>query len=94
MAKGVDIRWNIGEFVRIANEVNESVCVPLAESVAATARGSAPFLSGEYKGSIGVSTDPRSGVGDWAHAYVEATDDKAMVIESRTGNLARALGSA
>lgn len=88
------IKWNMDEFVRIANEVNAAVCAPAAERVADTARASAPFLSGEYKASIRVETDARSGFGDFAHSYVVADDDKAGVIESRTGNLGRAMGSA
>ena len=87
------ISWNMSTFVAIANEVNESVCKAEAERVAARARASAPVATGAYRDSIHVKTEPRSGVGDWAHSYVVADDWKAHIIEARTGNLARALGA-
>lgn len=85
------IELNMAEMVRIANLVNDTVCGPLAEQVAGRARANAPVESGAYQSSIGIQKDERSGEGDWAHTYVEATDAKAHAIESRTGNLARAL---
>lgn len=91
MVRRKDFEWNMAELVRIANVANEQLCKPLAEKVAERARGRAPVATGDYKASIGVETEPRSGVDDWAHSYVVATDDKAMLVESRTGNLARAL---
>ncbi|UOE45474.1 HK97 gp10 family phage protein [Agromyces larvae] len=58
-----------------------------AERVAATARANAPVDTGQYRNSIRTT-------GKMQRRYVGlvvAGDDKAMVIESRTGNLARAL---
>lgn len=86
-----DFEWNMAELVRIANVANEQICKPLAEKVADRARSGAPFETGAYQSSIGIRTDERSGVDDWAHTYVVATDAKAFWVESRTGNLARAL---
>ena len=89
-----DFELNMAELIDISNAVNEAVCKPLAEQVAAKARASAPVDSGAYRDSIHVVSDGRTGTKDWAHTYVVATDKKAGIIESRTGNLAKALGSA
>lgn len=64
--------------------------VKRAERVAAKARATAPVATGEYRDSITVETD----VTDRVVARVVARDRKSHVIESRTGNLARALDSA
>jgi hypothetical protein len=61
-----------------------------AERVAAAARASAPVDTGEYRDSITVTSETT----DRAVARVVARDRKGHVIESRTGNLARALDSA
>ena len=82
---------NLAGLVDISNQVNESVCKPIAEKVAERARASAPVESGAYRDSIHVLSDARTGVDDWAHTRVVATDSKALFVESRTGNLARAL---
>ncbi len=65
----------------------EELCVEAAEKVAAKARASAPIDSGEYRDSISVSVKYQKRV----VALVTAEDDKAMIIESKTGNLARSL---
>jgi hypothetical protein len=59
-----------------------------AERVAAAARGSAPTDSGDYKNSIIPRVVEH---GDRSVGQVHATVDYALVVESRTGNLARAL---
>lgn len=59
-----------------------------AEEVSARARSSAPVDSGEYRDSIVVV----SATTDRAVERVTATAEHAMLIESRTGNLRRALG--
>lgn len=61
------------------------------EAVASAARQSAPVDTGEYRASILVRVvdHPTRSV-----AQVYSDDDKAQVIESRTGNLARALDAA
>lgn len=62
-----------------------------AERVAARARSTAPVLTGAYRDSITVET---SSPHDRVVARVIAKDEKSHVIESRTGNLSRALDSA
>jgi hypothetical protein len=61
-----------------------------AERVAAAARASAPEKTGAYKASIGVKLKYQ----DRAVALVVATDPKTMLIEAKTGNLARAVKKA
>jgi hypothetical protein len=60
----------------------------IAQGVAAAARSGAPVDTGEYRNSIQVD----SATTDRAVERVVAHDDKASAIESRTGNLKRALG--
>ncbi len=88
---GVVTRWRMAEFVAISNAVNEGVCKPLAQKVAgAVSDEKFPGLS-KY---IHVTTDPRSGLRDWAHSRVVNAHPKAMSMEARRGVMARALGSA
>jgi len=63
-----------------------------ADRIASAARAGAPVASGSYRDSIGVE-DSETGIG-WAREYVVARTPHSHVVESRTGNLARALGSA
>lgn len=63
-------------------------CVAKAERVAANARATAPVDSGAYKSAISVSVQPRRRRNA---AVVTAADWKSLLIESKTGNLARAL---
>lgn len=63
-------------------------CVAKANQVAAAARTSAPVDSGDYKNNMRVEVQPR---GRRNAAVVVASDWKSLLIESRTGNLARAL---
>lgn len=65
-----------------------ALCVSKAEQVAAGARSSAPVDSGDYRDRIRVEVQPRS---DRNAAVVVAGDWKSILIESKTGNLARAL---
>jgi Bacteriophage HK97-gp10, putative tail-component len=62
-----------------------------AEQVAAAARASAPVDTGDYRDSIHVEmvTTPFRVVGK-----VVASSDHAMLVESQTGNLKRALRAA
>ena len=89
-----DFELNMSTLIALSNEVNEQVCKPLAEDVAARARAAAPVKTGAYRDTIHVVSDPRSGRADWAHTYVVVGDKKGWIIESRMGVLARALGSA
>lgn len=61
-----------------------------AERALAKARATAPVDSGDYKKGLKVVRAPRR----YRTAYlVEGTDRKTLLIESKTGNLARALKS-
>ena len=60
-----------------------------AERVAAAARASAPVDTGAYRDSIRVETKRQKRV----VALVVADSEHALGVESRTGNLARALRS-
>ena len=60
-----------------------------AERVADRARSSAPVESGEYRDGIEVDVQPGA---KRAHARVTATAPHSLAVESRTGNLRRALG--
>lgn len=61
-----------------------------ADRVLAAALASAPVDTGAYKASI----HRESATTDRAVERVVASDRKAPIVESRTGNLARALGAA
>lgn len=63
-------------------------CVAKANQVAAAARASAPVDSGDYKNNIRVEVQSR---GRRNAAVVVASDWKSLLVESKTGNLARAL---
>lgn len=60
-----------------------------ALAIAARARSTAPYESGDYERGIGVE----SATTDRAVERVVAKDWKSLIIESKTGNLARALGA-
>lgn len=60
-----------------------------AEHVAGRARANAPVESGEYRD--GIEVDVQAGR-KRAHARVTATAPHSLAVESRTGNLMRALG--
>ena len=63
-----------------------------AQRVESAARSAAPVDSGAYHDSIGVEESETS-IG-WARAYVVARAPHSHIVESRSGTLARALGSA
>lgn len=63
---------------------------PVAEQVASAARSAAPVESGAYRDSLTVWDDTT----DRAAVRVGSRLSYAALIEARTGNLARALGSA
>lgn len=87
-----DLTLDYTGLAAVSNEVNESVCKPIAERVAQRARDTAPRVTEDYANSIHVETDLRTGREDWAHSYVVSDDWKALIIEARTGNLTKALG--
>lgn len=89
-----NLRLNIPGLIAIANEVNEAVCKPIADDVAARAKASAKRDTGDYAESIHVETDPRTGAADFAHQRVVASNWKASILEARNGTLSKALGGA
>lgn len=64
--------------------------MPIAERIADAARASAPVATGRYRDSIHVEASST----DRSVVRVVADAPHAMLVESRTGNLSRALGSA
>lgn len=87
MAGGVKFDDAFFERLGRSPEVTQ-LCVDVAERVAAAAKASAPRASNEYANSIHVEVVSRNRRNA---ALVKADDDKSMLIESITGNLARAL---
>lgn len=67
----------------------EAVVTAAAERVAAKARATAPVDTGAYRDGIVVKKKRQKRI----VAVVTATDEKSMIVESKTGNLARALRS-
>lgn len=67
-----------------------NICKQVAEKVAATAQATAPRDTGKYADGIKVRVVSRSRRNA---VLVVGTDWKTMLIESKTGNLARALQS-
>jgi len=63
-------------------------CLKYANIVAAAARASAPVDTGEYAGGISAKVEDHP---SRVTAQVVASDPKSLIIESLTGNLARAL---
>jgi len=74
-----------------SSEVRAVLKAP-AQRVESAARSGAPVDSGAYRDSIGVE-DSKTSIG-WAREHVVARAPHSHIVESRTGNLARALGSA
>jgi len=68
-----------------------NVCKGIADRVAATAKASAPRETGDYAAGIhAIIEDHPSRI----TAQVVASDPKSLLVESFTGNLARALNGA
>jgi hypothetical protein len=72
-----------------SNEVRD-LCTTRAERALSAARSAAPVDSGAYRASLRLE----QATTDRAVARVVADVDYAMVVEARTGNLARALDAA
>lgn len=84
-----DMEFNASFFEKLGRSPEvTSLCVAKAEQVAGIARTTAPVDSGDYRNNIRVEVQPRS---DRNAAVVVADDWKSLLIESKTGNLARAL---
>lgn len=87
----MDIKINNDFFTQLGRspEVERAV-LGVAEAAAEVAKATAPVDSGDYKN--GIRAELRRGRGR-SVGRVESTDGKTMLIESRTGNLHRALRS-
>jgi hypothetical protein len=84
---GVEINDGFFEQLGRSPEVTQ-LCVNVAETIAAAAIASAPRDTNAYANSIHVEVVQRSRRNV---ALVIAEDPKSLLIESKTGNLARAL---
>lgn len=90
MAKVSNFKFNPGYFGELGRSPGVvAILVKKANTVAATARSTAPVgATGRYKAGFKVSTRQAA---YRTVAVVTATDEKSLIIESKTGNLARAL---
>lgn len=83
------MKWNESYLRKLGKSPRvTAVLTGVAEQVAATARATAPVDTGAYRDSIRVEVKPAA---NRNVALVVAADKKSMLIESNTGNLARAL---
>ena len=89
----VKVTINVREIGQIL--ASDQVRDPLhdvAEKMADRARASAPVASGAYRDDIDVEPDHwQRGAAQYAIERVVAHDSKSLAIESRTGNLKRAM---
>jgi hypothetical protein len=84
------VQFNNAFFEELGNSAGVVALVKdAAEDIAAAARASAPVDTGEYRDSIHVEVIPNRKTR--TVALVVADDPKTMLIEARTGNLARSL---
>lgn len=88
-----DFQLNQAQLIAIANEVNTSVCKPLAEEAAQRARADAESFSvtGAYRDSIHVEIEERTTWEGWARSKVVADAPHAARVESRHGTLEKSL---
>lgn len=84
----MSVQFNNGYFDQLSRSPGVvKITVDAARRIAATARATAPANTGDYRNGIRVRLKYQRR----AVALVEGTDKKTMIIESKTGNLARAL---
>lgn len=85
------VKFNNAFFEELAvSEPVTELVVEAAERVAEIARKGVHKLSGDYANGIGVAVKHQKR----SVALVVANDPKSLIIESKTGNLARALRAA
>lgn len=85
------INWKEGFFDKLGHSARlTAINVRKMEAVAARARASAPVETGEYRDRITVRVKRAA---KRNVVLVVAEDPKSLIIESRTGNLARALNA-
>lgn len=84
------MKWNEGFFSEILNSDDVvGIVTNIANQVESVAKANAPVDTGAYRDSIHVVVKRR---GKRTVAAVVASSSHSMLVESRTGNLARALG--
>jgi len=84
------MKWNENFFPEILNSPPVvSIVTAVAHRVESTAKAAAPVDTGEYRDGIHVEVRRRA---KRTVAVVVASSPHSMFVESRTGNLARALG--
>lgn len=82
------VKFNEGFFQNLGRSpAVTNLVVGAAQQIAADARSTAPVDSGDYRRGIHVEVKFQKRV----VALVMASDKKSLLIESRTGNLVRAL---
>lgn len=82
-------KQNQAGFQKLAHSAKvAAVCKAAGEKVAAIARSTAPVDTGDYAASIHVIIEDHP---SRVTAQVVASDPKALLIESLTGNMARAV---
>jgi hypothetical protein len=86
-AKFVKSESGIVELMK--SESIRSALRPAAEQTLARAQASAPFESGEYRGSLHIED---AELDDRAALLVGSNAPHALIVEANTGNLARAIG--
>jgi hypothetical protein len=85
----VSIDFNQAYFNTILRSAGvESLCREKAAAALAVAQANAPVKTGAYRRGLRVVRAERKYRTAW---LVEGTDPKTLLVESRTGNLARAL---
>ncbi|MFJ4168494.1 HK97 gp10 family phage protein [Paenarthrobacter sp. NPDC089714] len=83
------VEYNDAFFERLGKSAEVTdLCSDVANEVASTARATAPRNTNDYADGISVEVVER---GRRNVALVVAKDSKSLLIESKTGNLARAL---
>lgn len=86
---GVSVEFDQEFFNTIMRSAGiESLCKAKAEQALAVAQANAPVKTGAYKRGLKIRRVDHQYRASW---LVEGTDPKTMLVEARTGNLARAL---
>lgn len=84
-----NVRMNIKGLREVLKSTEmQAALQDVAEPIASRARSAAPVASGEYRDSIHVEVEVHRNV---AVARVVADAPHALLVEAKTGNLARAL---
>ncbi len=86
------VKFNEKFFQKLMDSAEvRSLTVAAAQKALATAQANAPVDTGEYKAGLQVKVEKHR---DRTVAIVEGTDPKTLLVESKTGNLKKALRAA